>query len=1353
METESLASTLPGWGPTGQAVYERTYRRAKQNGDPETWYDTVVRVVDGNLGLVDKKHIEKSERDRLIDLFYNFKALPAGRHLWMSGVPGRQFLFNPVRGDTKVLTPSGEVMIKDLVGLDVDVLTMSDNCDMKTRSWESVGTWRKAHFIYSGIQRLYKVQFESGREVYATAEHRWYAYRSRTKLTTLDLVGHEIPIMTAPKPVKNDDYWIGLMHGHVFGDGTKDANGNTIIHFFGQAAVDVAPIFEKFGHKVKYKAHSEINGDHAYAGRLPGSWKDLPTEEKSSSYWYGFIVGLIAADGSVNKSSGTVALFNKDEKVLEIIKQKSILAGFAPGSVSMQRKTSPYDGSEKPCYILRFKRYAIDPSDLLLQHHRAYFEDTSVSLKVTTDRVAAVLDTGIDEEVYCCIQEETQSWTANGVLTANCWRAGFDAEDITTHFAFTFDQLMQGGGVGANYSNRYIKHYKAVKHAVNVHIVCDPEHANYDELIEYVSSEYSQLWDGAIRIEDSREGWSEALVQLISAFWNGATEIVFDLSLIRDRGSKIKTFGGTAAGPAPLAKLLSEVAALFSSRVGQRLNSLDYMLIDHFIANCVVSGNVRRSARMSIKSWADADILDFINCKADYVNHWSTNISVEIDDHFFRALKRKDEHAIEVYQAVVQGMLTNGEPGFYNLSLAQVGEVGDVGSTNPCVVGDTWVMTRMGPRQVSELVGESTDVYINGHLHSTTDLGFFETGIKPVFDLQTSEGYSLRLTKDHKVMTDRGWLEAGELLAGDKVHLHDHKGLSSTWDGLGSFDDGYLVGHYLGDGTTTQTPNGARVRLCSWGDSEGEQNVRTYLEKVAFSIPHRSDFEGWHDRGEYYSLMSAGVTNRISSFFGGQPSKKITTQMHRTSSEFQVGLISALFDTDGHVEGNSTSGGISIRLSQSDKRFLQEVQLMLLRFGIRSKLQKARDAGQSMLPDGNGGTKAFNTKACWRLIVTSDSERFMEQMKMMNVDKVDKWTERSDSMSRGFYRKPWACTFTELVAVGDEKVYDVQVPGVNAFDANGMHVHNCGEIALSEWEYCCLGHVNLSAFHDNIAGVMEAHRLMTRFLIRATFGDIPNERSYAIGSQNRRIGVGHFGFQGWLVKQGVRFSDSHRNAHVRQLLKDFYDVVRREARSYAFSLRIPEPIKVTTVAPTGTIAKLPGATEGIHPVYGRYFKRRVRYSTIDESQLDALRDFEQQGYDIEDCLYSANTKVVTFITKDTIVEEVENLGLDAEYLVESVDEIDIGDMLAVQAMYQECYADNAVSFTINVVPDQYSAEYIADTLIHYLPKLKGTTIMVDGTRPQAPYERITREAYYGSSHQEVSDGIDEDCATGACPIK
>ena len=602
----------------------------------------------------------------------------------------------------------------------------------------------------------------------------------------------------------------------------------------------------------------------------------------------------------------------------------------------------------------------------------------------------------------------------------NCHVAGWETDRLSDHFQFSFLRLMEGGGVGSNYSSRYLERFGAPRRQLVVHVVCDPMHQDYEDMkaAGLLSDQYDSNWAGAFEVEDSREGWAAALVDLIDTHMTD-DEVkhmnrVYDVSRVRCKGSRLKTFGGTASGPAPFAQLLYRTSAVLNEAAmrqhtlpfdGALVTPLDAMAIDHAIAECVVSGGNRRSARMSIVHWRDPFIADFISAKRDTGLHWTTNLSIEIDDAFVQGLIDGDPEAVEIHELATAGALTDGEPGYWNSDYSNLGEINRVVATNPC-----------------------------------------------------------------------------------------------------------------------------------------------------------------------------------------------------------------------------------------------------------------------------------------------------------------------------------------------------------------------GEIPLPSRGACVLGHVNLDAFAPtrrggpvDWLGLDAAHDLMTRFLVRATFGDMMDAGQKQVMESERRIGVGHFGVQAFYAKRGYPYHVVPRIVGLRKELRQMKARVREAARQYAFELRIPEPVKVTTVAPTGTIAKLPGTTEGIHPIYARFFIRRVRFSLNSAEERAKVEEFREQGFTVETCQYDAsgNTAVVEFPTKDNLLEEVEALGYDkydAADLVKSADEISLDDLLAFQAMYQCDYADNAVSFTANVRPGLDAAE-VAATIKKWLPTLKGTTIMVDGTRPQAPYERISEGQYRMAKATLVSDGIDEECATGACPVR
>lgn len=593
----------------------------------------------------------------------------------------------------------------------------------------------------------------------------------------------------------------------------------------------------------------------------------------------------------------------------------------------------------------------------------------------------------------------------------NCHVSGW-TENLSDHFRFTFLRLMEGGGVGANYSSRFLSRYAPPSGPLTVHVVCDPSHPDYAAMraAGVLSEAFSADWAGAYEVTDSREGWADALCDLLDTYTQPVraahVDRVYDVTNVRASGSRLKTFGGFASGPQPFAKMLNSVGATMNSAclIGA-IAPLDAMDIDHAIAECVVSGGNRRSARMSVVEWDDPAINAFLACKRDGSKHWTTNISVGIDDAFLEALDDPWSQASKIHALVVDAMLTNGEPGYWNRSLSQIGEVNEVVCTNPC-----------------------------------------------------------------------------------------------------------------------------------------------------------------------------------------------------------------------------------------------------------------------------------------------------------------------------------------------------------------------GEIVLEPWENCNLGHVNLSHFVLNgtnridYAGMLEAHRLVTRFLIRATYGDVNDSRQAERLAANRRIGVGHFGVQGFLAKMGVRYSDAPKGARLpggdsmMDVLAAMYEEVRETANLYAHALRIPAPIKVTTVAPTGSIAKLSGDQEGIHPVYGREFEQRIRFSVTDPMQRAQLEAFEDKGYRTEMDRQAASTWIVVIPTRESLVADVVARGYPAT-VVQQADEISLDEMLSFQAMYQRHYADNAVSFTVNFPEGSLPASYVRDTLRKWLPILKGTTLMPDGTREQAPLTRITAAQYEAGNVKAVGDSIDEDCANGSCPVR
>ena len=178
-------------------------------------------------------------------------------------------------------------------------------------------------------------------------------------------------------------------------------------------------------------------------------------------------------------------------------------------------------------------------------------------------------------------------WTAGDALDAshvagyNCCYLAF--KDLRSPVEL-FYILMCGTGVGFSIEHMYIDQMPVVEHqtgsGAGVHIVAD-----------------------------SKEGWADSLDAGLKA-WFGGQDIEFDYSLVRKRGSRLKTMGGRASGPEPLRELHRTVRDIVLKAQGRKLKSIEWLDIGNKIAEVVVVGGVRRSSEITFSDLDDNDIRD-----------------------------------------------------------------------------------------------------------------------------------------------------------------------------------------------------------------------------------------------------------------------------------------------------------------------------------------------------------------------------------------------------------------------------------------------------------------------------------------------------------------------------------------------------------------------------------------------------------------------------------------------------------------------------------------------------------------------------------------------------------------------
>jgi len=324
-------------------------------------------------------------------------------------------------GDTRAVTRDGVFTLRELAGKTVDVLSEG-------------GVYRPADFKSFGTQTLLEVEFSDGRTVLATPEHQWIVAKSSggtVRVPTTALAGRKIERTVAPRPEQGAQFHEGVRHGFVFGDGSLYNKGKqAVANFYGPKASDMLKYFE--GHGSPARKYPEYNLQKVHG--LPTHYKSLPAPTESAEYWYGFISGFLAADGSVD-TYGCCVLTQTTKATLEAIEHQLPRIGMASGPLRSQHRVadlSAYNGTpdsvyEGDVYYLTLLKQFMLPQDILRASHLTKFEENwKPSNYGKFIGVKRVQETGIVDEVFCCVEHETHSFVLDGgILTGNCYGNNF----------------------------------------------------------------------------------------------------------------------------------------------------------------------------------------------------------------------------------------------------------------------------------------------------------------------------------------------------------------------------------------------------------------------------------------------------------------------------------------------------------------------------------------------------------------------------------------------------------------------------------------------------------------------------------------------------------------------------------------------------------------------------------------------------------------------------------------------------------------------------------------------------------------------------------------------------------------
>lgn len=328
----------------------------------------------------------------------------------------------------------------------------------------------------------------------------------------------------------------------------------------------------------------------------------------------------------------------------------------------------------------------------------------------------------------------------------------------------------------------------------------------------------------------------------------------------------------------------------------------------------------------------------------------------------------------------------------------------------------------------------------------------------------------------------------------------------------------------------------------------------------------------------------------------------------------------------------------------------------------------------------------------------------------------------------------------------------------------------CGEIFLTKYGNCCLGHLVLPRYV--VDGQVDWHLLaeVTRNGVRF-LDNVLDVNSYPLpemkeASQKlRRIGLGCTGLADMMVLVGLKYGSEEGNKFVDKLYrfiskaayeasvmlaveKGAFPACRPDLHTRSgFMRRMTDKIKalveehgirncaLLTQAPTGTVSILSGnCSSGIEPMFAFAYHRNYWDGEVRAKEL---------------CFHPL------------FIEFLES-GRSVDHFVASHD-LSVRDHMEVQRIIQR-HLDNACSKTINM-PEFYPIEDMSKLWLEYLPHLKGTTfyrensrkfVGKDGKEEAPPLTPISLEhaivLYQAKTQNKSEIAPTDDCPTGICGI-
>ncbi|MEY5097707.1 MAG: hypothetical protein RJA36_426 [Pseudomonadota bacterium] len=633
-----------------------------------------------------------------------------------------------------------------------------------------------------------------------------------------------------------------------------------------------------------------------------------------------------------------------------------------------------------------------------------------------------------------------------------------------------------------------------------------------------------------------------------------------DWTRVRAAGSHIQSTNGKSSGVIPYLKIYNDTAVGVNQGGRRKGSFAPYLEVWHpdFWDYCELKKEFGDDRLRAHDIFPAAWVCDLFMERVESNGVWSEfqpQLYPELHELHGDAFKARYEQleregraykqrpAMEVWKRILTNLFETGHPWITfkdecNRRSPQ-DHVGVVHSSNLCcMTADQRVVTDRGLMTVGELYrlgGRNKVVGMDG-VYTASEM-LLPRPNAPIVRIETNEGYSHKVTPDHKVwVKDRGWVEAQHLVPGDKLLTQQLEGL---WGQQHNPELGYLMGLIAGDGTFGEH----NVFIDVWKNDfaclqtttetvHQVLNGNTVLNTTSVNTPQfRIDPQLGKAR------LASAPLRRVLAEHGFTPETKtqVPALVWQGDRATVAAYLRGLYQADGNIVASHEV--TTMALASIDLGLIESLQILWANFGVKSSINQMRSHEEHELPDGRGGKKAYWSKPLYRLLITSiQGCRIAESVTQLAASRTSEASTRFlENLKKDGYTQKLHATFKGLVNLPNEDAYCLSVDSeTHAWTVNGLITKNT-EITLntsdSETAVCNLGSVNLARHvkdgqldGDKLARTVGTALRMLDNVIDLNF--YPSDRARASNLRHRPVGLGLMGETEAKVACGIAFDSA-----------------------------------------------------------------------------------------------------------------------------------------------------------------------------------------------------------------------------------